>query len=435
MPEVIWTQQEDLRKHDWWLAVPPTNGQTVIRKWEAWRKTSPLGEPILVLRTASMIEGWNRNGKHWTRWVTNDLRSIKARHDGPWEVRTRSRINTWSTQMLFAEHVVDYLIPNEVDHGLPKRISQKVYYPLFDHFLPHGIGFDCIPYQVMRALKGTDDVSEIARRLFGKTRYRRDLVRAVAQSNAYGLVAGWMFRGLCPTDWIIPAMGENGRVLNLRPLLLRLDQQSLKNLLGDEANGWVMSDICRSMDLSTIKPILRGEIEIPRQRTWRGFHDWLYAHERANNHLVVTSGRRRQYRPAPPFELPEFHQSLVGTAGNLEIRIANHEDMLREWGTEMGNCISGYGMSMRNGSSILGGVYRHGELLGNFEITANPDDRVPYRLNQLLGKFNKSLPDEIRLAVTQHLRDKGVTVGNYWGMVELHAVDNVYGNNVFQEAF
>jgi hypothetical protein len=75
----------------------------------------------------------------------------------------------------------------------------------------------------------------------------------------------------------------------------------------------------------------------------------------------------------------------------------------------MSNCISGYTHAAINREVTLGGIYEGDKLVANFEIKQGP------RLSQLLGRFNKPVP-QVREKIIPVLREAGVTVSDdYWG--------------------
>lgn len=427
MPEIIYRNDFDYREQTR-QELTQYASVSIVRD-EAWRKTSIKGEPMLVQRRSEMREGLNaHSGRKWHRWMTVGWTIITARENGPWECKVWFPTQGWRTELIFEGNPrLRWRVPVEIEEetGLPQPVRRADYYPLITHYERGIIGdMGNAPGEVMRALVRTDEPSEVTRRLFGKTRYRRDLVRAVAQTNITGLVRGWMFRGLCPTDWIVENMGEPVFTYPaLRPVLRRVDQRTIKSLLEDAANFWELRDIREFSRQAELSPVMRGEVEIPRMRTWRDLHDWMLEQVRANQHLVATIRNAREVRALPPMELNEFSSSLEGEVRDLRIVIANSEDMLRDWSDRMGNCISGYGAQMRNMSSILGGVYRGDSLMANFELGrvwgVGSGDRVEesgYRITQLLGRFNQPLESQDRLDIENYLGSKGVMVPeDYWG--------------------
>lgn len=430
MPEIIWSTENDYRQDPFMdLTLNNRFSTAVMSRRVVWRKTYPNGEPGLVIGEAVMLQGLNRHsGKTWTRWRTERMTVVRARKNGPWEVRTyEGSKRQWYTRLIFCgSPVIRYLIPPDVDHGLPGPVSKNEYYPLVEQMFGHYN--DDVPSPILRALVGTEDVGEITRRLFGKRRYRRDLVRAVAQANYSGLFLAWQLRGLCPTDWLIPLIQAPGTTYNIRPLLRRLDQQSIRNLTQHRIIGPVLRDIRTGMVDPDVKSVLSGEVEIPRVHNWTELEDWLYGYIRAHRGIVlagadqggghweeITQWRHLDATPREPMELTEFAQSLVGQADDLRVVIADHEHTLIEWSDWMHNCISGYSAQMRNKTTILGGAYHDDTLIANFEIRVS-HSAESYRLVQMLGRFNQNLEDEVRTTLERYLVEKGVAVENYWGL-------------------
>ncbi|KQP63163.1 hypothetical protein [Nocardioides sp. Leaf285] len=308
------------------------------------------------------------------------------------------------------------------------------------------------------ALRGAPTAQDLTRNLFGKTRYRRDLVKAVAQAHLIDLDLAWQFRGLVPIDWLVRFLresaaararidadpfaarlrgrrvqGRTGETYSVRRHLRSLDQRSLKRLLHEiervpDAASGLRRDLSRwpSSNLARID-------------SWRDLHD-------------VTMGRLERFhtvrgaaKPRKPVTvtLPEEAIALNGATGpvdgiRLHIEIASSEDTLWAWGDAMHHCIGTYATKLVRGISWLGAVRTDASetgkptisMIANFEISLHYDfreetaegrsvtvrDTVPTRrLTQLLGPRNSILPAEVRAVIETHLRARGIVVDDYWG--------------------
>lgn len=370
--------------------------------------------------------------KTFSRWATDLAVRVSAKPGEPWRVHTYStgrkgRPGGWRYSTVFADGTGTRQIPwdllDKARNLLPPAPTTGGHYPLLRHYMspaarqavagPYGDPATAwAPAAVRRAFVDTTDVQELTRRLFGKTRYRRDLVKAVANTNMNTLALAWQFRGLVPIDWIIDlmrasAVPDGARPWpNIRPHLRVLDRQSLRNLLNDVADARshrLINDIARM-------PVMGRPMRV---RTWKHLHDTLVDHMLLYRNALTQSGKKK--RPVP---LPEYATALAGDIGRgVEIELATHEDDLWSWALRMHHCIGGYGPELRSGRHLLGAVSVNGAIAANFEILHWEENDEPHmRLRQLLGHSNTLVPEPLRGTVVAHMETAGVTVPKtYWG--------------------
>lgn len=383
--------------------------------------------------------------KQFSRWSTDEVRHVAAKPGEPWRLarlEKKAGRTRWHRSPVFAE-TQQSLPPGYVEMArdlLPAPPSLYDYYPLLNHYLgsrplPQPIGFQSpavawAPAGVRRAFVRTTTVQDLTRRLFGKTRYRRDLVKAVAQTNLPTLSFAWQFRGLVPIDWIVTMLRErripSGWCMPLiRPHLRELDLQSLRNLIRDvPRDHLVLFDLIRY-------PASAG---LPRIHNWSELHDQVIEHA-----VVFVDAFTKNGTPRKPIRLPAYAAALAADLpSGARIEIARHEDTLWVWGKQMRHCIGSYGRDMRSGRSLLGAVYDTGDRLrGNFEVVVSGDAEtrrdpvsgdpvaepapVQLRLSQFLGFKNSIVPDPLHGEVIEHLRRHEVTVPErYWGRADTH---------------
>ncbi len=291
-------------------------------------------------------------------------------------------------------------------------------YPLAGHYgitenrqIPQGMG---------TALKQADlrSLLDVA---FGKTRYRRDLMRTAGRANSNAIAFARDFRGLVPIDWIVDFLLRNPRndeinyngIKSIRPILLRADPRSYRDLLRNTAidTGTTISvnDSMRyGTDWERIQPGLRI-------RTVDDIHQAVFGRPRRNNGRV---GAGYTYvPPPPPVNKPVVLNDLAKAfdnqpVGEYIVKMPVDTDQIRGWGTYMHNCIGSYAEYMtKGGDRVLGGVYKGDLLMANFEVDQN-------NLRQLLGKYNNPLDAELRGSLEKFFIDHKVTVSNYWGQQE-----------------
>lgn len=275
----------------------------------------------------------------------------------------------------------------------------------------------------LRAFLRADTPSELTRNLFGKSRYRKDLVKAVAETTLLGLFIAWSMRGLVPVDWLVDLMRRcqrqqedqeqamrrrYGRTIKfpIRPHLRGLDTPTLRRL-ARTADGATSASL---LDLA------RMRVAPPRRvRSWTELHDHTAGAGRNARYLM----RRHELPEISKKRAKEIHQARDSlsetTAGGLQVFAADDGEILLSWGREMGNCIAGYQRFMHTGQSHLLGVYADKKLVGNVEIATHRDSSV-LTLIQMLGPFNKHMPREQHDDDVAFLTGAGVDcTGQYWG--------------------
>jgi hypothetical protein len=396
------------------------------------------GRPFLVSSTANHYKGWSITGKKFSRWATDSVTVIDVTKDGAWFSRGKAPKTGWNSHLMFAEtppvgRLEPYL------HLLGDGpTSMWDHYPTLEHYIQRkgmerylrrafGPGSPVWggDNEFRRRFVGARDARELTVSLFGATRVRRDLVKAVGGASIQNVYAAWQFRGLVPVDWLVgmmrdgfgdklPAVYENSlAALNMRPQVRALDQQSLRNLTRDQMpNNYMMRDLSR----------MHRDVSPRRVRGWHDLHDALDDYRRTYGPPVPKNAK-----PKRPIRLRPNVAALEGTtAGGLTVEIARHEDDLWAWGLEMKHCIGGYGPQMRSRSTILGAVRDPGgRMVGNFEMGCqffsqmeDDDPTEVWTLNQMLGHSNGSLPDPLREDMEAYLRGFDVQIGRYWGAAE-----------------
>lgn len=364
-------------------------------------------------------------GKSYSTWRTEDITIIVAARNGSWTILTyfkpgrRSRGRWYSRERVAEQSLgsLPALLRSNAEKFLPAPATFAERYPSASHYGLQPGGEDLgrsmastawAPTSIRRAFSGAVNGQELTRALFGKTRYRRDLVKAVAGADFFRLCLVHQFRGLVPVDWLVSGLRvtsegriDPSRIPDLRPILRLLDQNSLKRLLADgRAPGRILIDTSRNQptpdDLARLREeIANGGAGLGRVRSWEELHDAVTARRRAFHHLDARTGPKR--RTIKPVNLPEWACAIeTDLPSGLRIVLAREEDTLWHWGTAMNNCIGGYGAVMRGRidktvagnpmvvpGSLLGGIYgpapasgAEGDrpLLGNFEIAV---DRYP----------------------------------------------------------
>jgi hypothetical protein len=389
-------------------------GKTVLKiSRSLWEGDNKIGST-----QSHRITGINRHsGKRWFRWeTTGGVYVHRSGKTGFFYMKEKSG-GRWSSHVFLPDQVTSDLLDVFTEKWGQKPTFDSLYpmadnYMLqrpFNQFTPeYGLGWLRYP-----------DAMHMTTAMFGKTRYRKDLVKSVAEASWAAVLVARQFRGLVPIDWIINFLKINERQptqvartygqpnIDLRRQMLALDPRSYRALLRkdlSEDDQWhYLLDMARVINA----PIARGAVEPVhgRVRNWREFHD-LYVRRRGE---WVPSGSIETR-----FDIPqtEIAQAIDGQMiGNLEIRTPKNIDDIRYWGEYMHNCIGGYGylVACDNAKVTLGAIIEDGKVLANFEVRDG-------RLSQLLGRFNGPLPDDRRDPIVSALAAFDIdTSGSWWG--------------------
>lgn len=327
----------------------------------------------------------------------------------------------------------------EVELG--RSISIEAVYPGIELFGRDG--FIQLGHRVMRCR----DAYEACDLIFGKSRRRKDLVRAVGklirdgyQQRAHILSWVELFKKSVPIDWLVLAlnkphpdleMAEELTVPNntqpkrttFREILDQLKPNERKNILLNThgtRQGYLLSDTIRQWRMlhntyGQPFPVNRDNIKNLHQ-----LHDVL---TQAVNDYAAEQRRRYQIEAYKPEKMKIWNDDLneyasaIEADGRFDIRFARDYDTLIDWSTYMNNCISSY----FNSSALLAGVYRDGVLYANLEIRvsqdrwATDDPRWNFELHQLLGKHNLKLDHDDKLVIEEFLQEFGVGMyANRW---------------------
>lgn len=386
-----------------------------------------VGEDFVSLTDSTLRKGNNQHsGKSYSRFQLNSCLILKKKQYKDGTPRYHAYLKTGKIRNRPANFVdVTPRIASDFSQGLTstnenRAIAISQFFKVIGHdALPMGSEFLKLAYPMLNhnpawqwapgmgsALRRPDTRSFVET-AFGKTRYRKDLVKAISNAPSLDKVAqARMWRGLVPIDWIVdgiaqslPPANGNSTVQNpthLRKLLATVDQGSRKRLLmqsmTNDRGAHFVGDTLRSLD--TIFRAGDSLEYIGRVDGWRSLHDQLATQAR----LAVNANR-------PISQDAEVYKLLDGlvTEGGIRIESAKDTDDLIYWGGQMSNCIGSYNSEAVCGSTFLFGLYAGETLVGNMEVAPNGIVR------QMVGKFNGNFAQskEVKEAIATAIEEKG----------------------------
>lgn len=363
---------------------------------------------VTMLRSQRATGISRKHGKRWYRWEETGGSCVYKTKSGSIAgfTKTGKRFHGF---IPFHEYRRDEKF-QELVHANIGPLRFEEIYPLAEHY---GIASqEDLPVGIRGAFKA-EEHKQFAIALFGKTRYRKPLNRALNQANPSAISVAHDFRGLVPIDWIIDFLrinqrGENMEFLrmgipSIREYLMRIEPRSYRHLLQTPLtrnDAYGLADIERQRRWRQYEP--HGRV-----KTWTELHDMLLPPIRWEERTMRIPLEKPSKIP-----LTDLGKKLQGKkVGTLKVVIPTKPAQLTEWGDTMSNCIGGYvwDVGRENSTKVLGACYEGEKLIANFEISNN-------RLRQLLGKANKQIPKEHREKMEAFFKKNGVEVdNNYWG--------------------
>lgn len=361
-----------------------------------------------VYKTTSIMLGDTAaSGKIWRRPRLESLVVFSWRRGGRMRVYRKSRVSGRNGRRthgyIFTDDTTTYLMNNlTVDpkmeetllaHTAAKSLRGLAHkeYPLVADFPPEpGI----TPY--LRH----NNVQDFTRDFYGPSRYRKDLVRGVANR-------GWLTAGgaryllftkaiapMIPVDWIagdlldMPeptfadlALGRNPRdYRQTRRLLRTASPKQIRALWKDRAalnrhGAWLENDTFRSWDQIRLNdPNYRLEDIV--------FDGWKSLHD------ILAEDQRRIRTRNQTIKHDKAWAALMGSYGEYTVVIPEDTHTLIKWGGQMANCIGGYTSQAVSNHTFLFAVMRGDAMICNMEITPKGE------LRQMVGKHNSTLSEE-----------------------------------------
>ena len=407
----------------------PLRDSDILKRHLAYCHSVFADENSVSLTYSNKYTGMTSTGKRWFRWE-NAQTYVLAKNENTGHVicRTSTRGARGIRRHFTHQGLTQIFLNDAAREAITERMGFKEWHdtvPLSEHFYgtanhPQGRGhLLAAPNNVATNLwlpLQKKDVFEMTTFAFGKTRYRKDLVKAVAQADPNAIAIAIDFRGLVPIDWIINFLRNNPRneqrgvppvsIPSVRPYLFPLEPRSLRRLLQTQVgpdNAGTLYGINDSVRSPRTQP-QPGFV-----KNWGEFHDNLYGLRRNRNQWRGFVGPKDSHNSGK-IKVISKAKPLAGLEiGTMKVVLPGHTDDLIAWGNEMRNCIGSYGSAALNGYSILGGIYEDDKLIANFEFKKDGT------LKQLLGKHNKPMEASKRAAVVDKFKELEYNVTTYWG--------------------
>lgn len=197
------------------------------------RVTFSPDKDIFGYQFSEFKEGKHGEGKKYFYWRAVHRVSVKYQPEGYFLIKRSGDGKSFSQLSLKKESLFkpfgvtrELIFCDEFREWVDSK-EPATQHPLFAHYnleiSPRLSAWDQIgPFENVHIpffadFMRSENPMELTRRLFGVTRYRRDLVKAVASTSLSNVVIAWAARGTMPTDWIVTFLRENA---NAEPVVL-----------------------------------------------------------------------------------------------------------------------------------------------------------------------------------------------------------------------
>jgi hypothetical protein len=280
-------------------------------------------------------------------------------------------------------------------------------------------GFQMSP--VLATAFRKDTFQEATQLLFGKRKYRKDLVKAVAKTDPRAIIFFLNFKNAIPIDWIITQLNKaeldpnssygyiplwdsyhNSFIKNTVQFFTTLPVNTQKNLLNDikapyEYNQIMLdttrmhSQLMNSTDENKEKFITK---DLFKAKTWHELHEKLSSTQQ----LIRT-----QNKEIPLTEDAKKLEKVFAYNEKYQIVPAKDTHELAYWGKVMSNCIGSYANSAVAGITTVAKLMENNEMIANIEVR----DGICY---QIYAQRNSQLPDEQEIEIVNAmLKSEAIT--------------------------
>ena len=395
-------------------------GNRVHAVFESGVRENPRNRCILLFDEDEQKQAWRSitsqkherktdEGKPYSFWTTTAITSVSKTSCGFATVREMYRESgrngaRWTTPLRIttrpqAEHTITSTFRKLPECSswfdfLPESLSE---HPVISHW---GGDQDISQHPLLPMMVTASTAAEFTATAFGKTRVRRDLVKAVAQSPLNRIVYARALRGLVPTEWIVEFLAYD-------------PQSNSRRSMSPTVGAGVLRVMAKHMKPTAIHRVLRtfdphsiDFYDLVRMKSFLSDieeQDWYQCRTVGDVHDAVSDamnlkslGNLDQYERALGCSPNGFDMALHGayTDGGKRIDVATDVETLREWGRTMRHCILSYAGRLPSPHALLLGVYEGARLLGNIELVFD-DLTGEWHCLQFQGKRNAPVPHEL----------------------------------------
>lgn len=410
-------------------------------------------DEVITVVFSHKLTGISKNGKEWSAWADKYKITFSCRSKNGTDKKSfniyywkkpqghRASFSNVSTGLIMppsfsdilhisSEREYEYIEPETIamtkvfdmyerhfgkianSEHIPRQLKNTniLCYPMLQQgqYVAEMVANFSIPF-VLRSAFRKDTFQQATLELFGKRRYRKDLVKAVAKTNPLALAFFAPFKTAIPIDWIISHLNkhsEHTEIVNVN----RMQHQFRGDYSGSPDTKPIM-EFFKDLPVNTQKALL-NDVQYPYKHTQTMLDTarmyellknmnqeikdkylpkdmlkaktWLELHDRFT---VIQREIRFKIEFIPQTETARQLEKVFTTNDKYQIIAAKDTYELTVWGREMGNCIGSYGRTAVVGSATLAKVIHNDKMIANIEIRNE-------KCNQLYAKGNQRLPQE-----------------------------------------
>lgn len=390
----------------------------------------------VILATSHLLRGTAKSGKKWVRWHDEKKEILHAKPNKAGSMRINYLVKDRKGFRNFTPYDAMYekfmtgpasdAIESLLEKVVPERYTtwkngdhayETLFYPGYLHsklITPP----DYLRPRLRVAMR-EENAMDMARAVFGKKHYRKDLVKSLADCPHTGNVELTMaIRSVMKTDWLVEIL-RHGQVLgygaDLRGGLNGIEAylpQVLRQMPEHRRRRFVLSFAGHTRIFNT-DAVSMGSRMAPE--VIAGIRTVEEMHEIGVRNIPArTTNWLMDPDPVDiePTEISKMYDGIE-TDDGLRIVAPTDSEILNSWSQQMHNCISSYATEASKGFTNLGAVYDGEKLIGNFEI--DPE----HNLKQILGKYNNHLDISLQSDIIDALEECGaitsLTLKHAWG--------------------
>lgn len=370
------------------------NEEIVSTRLDALRRgVSKGGKPYAYIEKGERITVSRRSGQPRIYGQRNFGTTRSPRYSGIVD-RTYSCFDLGDTQPIHSflrDWYPNWRAVPPVEYGKATGTSwrvtnlQRIIWPMS---FPVTIETEWTPIAGMNSALRKESVSGFTREFFGPASFRKDLVKAVAQSDIYTVNLAKVFATRLPVDYAIgfmnnaraaaaPASSTRFSARELTKIVQNMHETTARNLTLNFAptplnniSGIIQDTILDFQNLGGYQ----GLSEM-RFKTWSDLHAWSSLQVRKMRHQSVPIRWRSKKA-----------NSLHGKqSGSVTIIAPDETGTMLDWGEYMSNCIGSYKLEALRGDSYFYAAIKDGQMFANIQLDKSGN------VMQLLGRFNKKL--------------------------------------------
>lgn len=440
MSEIIFKTVTDFTENHSIEELPVTKRGALVKETELLLKC---GEGHLLYVYEYLYSGTNKHsGKRWFKKVSGKKVSYKIR-----ELKGKKFLYIWSIdegKKTVRDVLPSFLSVPDKTYGFVLDMCTNLIGPhpgglsdmerLVFYNRPLGLGkkdidttyrghINVLPRKLSLRTSSFQDYT----RVLCPKRYRKDLVKALANSRSFEVNNIYMNAPEnIHTDWIVEALNVCSDI-NF-PRYLRDNIENISKLVPAKHQRkfivhpnheyvWDIFQMITQHDLVTSDQLFKGSVGAVHERVVKISNEFIEEQR-------IKDAENQKKAEALPFKFPEEYNNVLTALEEMWFEVGRTKGIMNSWSTSMNNCISGYTSEASKGRGLYLGYHKDGKLLANIEIKFDTPYTFPGTVKQCLGRYNRNLDSNDFWEIMEILDAFGVIIlddvpsSGIWGYVE-----------------